>query len=552
MSSKSFVKEVAISYWPGILPIVGYLIFVAEYLFAGPNPKWVMVLLLWSLCVVLLSLWLIRGRGALIFDFLETHASRIAFGLIIVAAAVAIVVSTLQAEYFTMGARSRDMAYYNQILWNTLRGNILVGNLNQEELFSPPVTSDFALHVSPFLLVGVLPIYAIFPNFLTLLILRDLALAAAAWPLFLVARDHIGKVGGLAAVVLYFSNPTVMSQIYQEFTPLHLAPLPFFLAFRAFDRQMLGSFIVWAIVAMSMREDVAVTIVGFGLWAFLTRRQPRWLLVGILLPLVWWAVATLVVQPAFGRWGNNVSEIALAGGKPARFGIYQVLNPLRALDILSNGGAEYIYRLLRPVGFLAVLGLEGVIAMPVIGANLFYSLMSPEGINPTLRLALLPACVLIGATVLIVGRFVRNNQQSLRLFPVMLILFLPAVSLLDGIKDSLQDGWNSYTLENDADALRKVVKMIPDNASVAAPGYALPALSNRAKLYNLPALHLYLNARPDYLLLDRQLDRVTGSPILQPRYAELLADVSKSETFEKVFQEGDYMLLKRIEHETIK
>jgi hypothetical protein len=206
MNFKSMTKEESIPYWVSILPIIGYVIFVAEYLFASPNPKWVLVLLIWSFCAALLSLWLIRGG-------LESHANRIAIGLITTAAVVAITVSILQSEYFSMGMRSRDMAYYNQILWNTLRGDILVGNLNQEELFQPPVSSDFALHVSPFLLAGVLPIYAIFPHFLTLLIIRDLALAAAAWPLFTVARDHMGKLGGLAAVLFYLANPTIMSQI---------------------------------------------------------------------------------------------------------------------------------------------------------------------------------------------------------------------------------------------------------------------------------------------------------------------------------------------------
>src|SRR5690606_39645460 len=95
---------------------------------------------------------------------------------------------------FAPGVYAEDTAYYGQLLWNTLRGDILVGNLVQERLYSPPVHSDFALHISP-VLFALLPVYAVAPDHLTLLILRDIALAAAAWPLYTIARSEERRVG---------------------------------------------------------------------------------------------------------------------------------------------------------------------------------------------------------------------------------------------------------------------------------------------------------------------------------------------------------------------
>lgn len=530
-------------------PLIGYAIFLSESLFARPNPAWVFALLLWSLGATLLAAWLLKGRAARVFATLDDHAARVVVGMMCVASIVSVAVNVVQAEHFAMGMRSRDMAYYNQILWNTLRGHVLEGNLNQEVLFRPPVSSDFALHVSPFLLVGVLPIYALAPHFLTLLIVRDVAMAAAAWPLFLIARDRMGGVAGVAAAALYLINPVVMAQTFQEFTPLQLAPLPFFFALRAFTREELGKFVCWISIAMSMREDVAVTMVGFGVWALLKARRPQWSVVGLGIPLAWWGVSTLLIQPAFGRWGNNISEISLAGGERAQWGIYQILDPVRVVDVLRDGGLHYLYQLLRSVAFLPVTGLEGVLAAPVLAANLFYGLMSHEGIDAISRLALLPSCALVGTAVLVVDRISRAYRGERRIFAVLMLLLLPSANLLDGAKDAVQAGLTTYTVYNDAKTLRKMVKLIPDDASVAAPGYALPALANRARLFNLPQLHMYPKAQADYILVDRDLDRVTSSPKLQPRYVALLEEVSHSTEYETVWHEGAYALLRRVRYE---
>ncbi len=532
-----------------MLPFAGYMMFCAESIFAPPNPLWVALLLLWALCATILVGMLIRRNNTEILDVLDRKASSIVIGLIAIASVIFVAINFLQAHYFTMGMRSRDMAYYNQILWNTLHGNILAGNLNQEILLNPPASNDFALHVSPFLLVGILPIYAIFPHFSTLLVIRDLALAAAAWPLFLLVRERMGGVAGIAAVVLYLANPTVMAQSYQEFTPLQLAPLPFFLAFRAFLREELGRFLCWMAIAISMREDVAVTMAGFGVWALVRRRSHRWTVVSLGIPLIWWGVATLLIQPAFGRWGNNISEIALAGGSQAQWGIHEILlrNPLQVLQVLGEGGLHYLYRMLRSVAFLAVMGWEGLLAVPVLIANLFYGKMSHEGIEATSRLALLPSCALIGATIVLINQAARKYQRDARIFAIVMLFFLPSANLLDGMKDTAQEGLITYTLHNDAEALWEVVGLIPDSASVAAPGYALPALANRSRLFNLPQLHMYPNTRLDYILLDRDLDRVTSNPELQGAYRALLEKLSHSMEYETVWKRGEYSLLRRRE-----
>ena len=529
---------------------LAYLIFIMEAMFGIPNPAWAVALLAAAVVTAALASQLTRPLAGRILDWLDTRSAVIVMAMIVAMTVLWGGASILQAWHFALGAHAEDTAYYSQLLWNTLQGNPLAGNVQQERLYNPPVSSDLALHVSPALGL-LLPLYALAPHFLTLLIVRDIALAAAAWPLYALTRERMGGSVGIAAAGLYLVNPAVVAQGFEAFYLLHFAPLPFFLALRAFARQDLRWFGAWIVLAMSLREDVAIGVAGFGLLALVTRRPFRWTLLGLGLPVAWWLVCTMLVQPAFGHWGNNVTEIAYSGGDRAKFGIYQVLlsNPLGLLDLLRQGGFEYLYRLLRSVGFLALLGWEGVLAAPGLAANLLVGRMLDQAVDPMSRLALMPACALIGASVLTTTRvagWVRDRGRA-RIVAVVMLTVLPSVSLLDGIKDSAQERLAFYTVSNDGPALRTAVGQVPPGAAVAAPNYALPALASREKLYYLQYLHMYPGARPDYILVDRDVDRVTSNPDLRKRYTAFLAAMLETSDYDVAWRSGPYLLFRRHE-----
>lgn len=531
-----------------ILPLIGYGIWATEFLFARPNPIWATALLTWAFCAAGIALWLALSEPNPVFNYLERYAGAIVIALVVVVACILVLVSILQARYFALSVHAEDTAYYNQILWNTLKGNFLIGNVQQERLYNPPVTNDLALHVAP-VLFAILPIYAVVPSFLTLLIIRDVALAAAAWPLFLLVRDRINGSAGVAAAVLYLASPVVIAQGCEAFYLLQLAPLPFFAALRAFEQENFLPFLSWLGVALGVREDVAIALAGFGLWALLRKRQLQWVAVGLGLPVFWWGISTLVIQPAFGRVGNSAFDRALQGGGQGPLGSYQILlkDPGWILEGLHEGGLNYLYQSFRSVAFLPALGAEGLLAAPGLVANLFVGRVFYSGSDPISRFALLPSCALIGATVLVVGRLSQKYYPRVRVFPVIMLLLLPSVSLLDGLKDAVQSRLGSYTVRNDAQALREVIALIPETASVAAPNYALPALSKRATLFYVQYMHMYPHSQPDYFLLDRDSDRMPANPELRHRFISLINMLSSSPRYETIWQQGPYFLLRRVD-----
>jgi uncharacterized membrane protein len=554
-----------------MLPLIGYGIFIAESVFARPNATWALLLFLWAMGAAVVAYWLMHEKGLAVLAHIDRYAGVIAFGVIGITATVFLVVSVLQARYFALGAHAEDTAYYSQLLWNTLHGDFLAGNVQQERLYNPPVVNDLALHVSPILLVGFLPIYAIYPNFLTILVIRDIVLAAAAWPLFLLVRERVGGTAGVAAVIFYLANPVVIAQGFEAFYLMQLAPLPFFWALRAFSQKALGPFLCWMGVALSLREDVAIGMAGFGLWALVAGRQARWWAAGLGIPLVWWGITTLAIQPAFGRVGNSAFDVALAGGTQAPLNTYLVFlyDPTWIVAVMREGGMEYLYRLLRSVAFLSMLGVEGLLAAPILAALLFLARVLYIAIDPLSHHAVLPSCALIGSAIVISLKIASKSRFNINAFTIILLLFTPSVPLLDGIKDTIYARLHSYTVWNDVDHLRELVNFIPSDASVAAPNYVLPTLSNRRQLFYLQYLgepfistdllkpqeptserkryfESYPYVQPDYILLDRDLDRIATHPNLRRRYIALLESIAHSLEYETLWHRGDYVLVRRV------
>jgi hypothetical protein len=269
--------------------------------------------------------------------------------------------------------------------------------------------------------------------------------------------------------------------------------------------------------------------------------------VGLGIPVAWWAAATLVVQPAFGRWGNNVVEIALAKGAQPRWGIFELVlgNPWWVVDVLRDGGLDYLYRMLRSVGFVGALGWEGLVALPGLAANLALARAFYSGSDPISRLALLSACALVGASVVVANRIGRRHHWDMRVFAVLALVLLPSVSLVDGVKEAIRSRLAVYTVWNDAASLRDGLGRIPENASVAAPNYVLPAIASRRGLYYVNYLHMYPRQHVDYVLLDRNVERITKNAGLRERYTALLDKLVASREYEAVWQRGEYLLLRR-------
>ena len=158
---------------------------------------------------------------------------------------------------------------------------------------------------------------------------------------------------------------------------------------------------------------------------------------------------------------------------------------------------------------------------------------------------MLSSAALLGVSVLILARIAQKRGWRQQIVPVSILLILPSVSLIDGIKDVFQQRLVAYFRDNDPQLLSEVLDEIPSDRSVAAPTYLLPYLSKRKELYTLEYLDMYPGDDPDYLVLDRNINRVWSNPQRAQEYAKALFSFSNGTDYEIVWQEEDYLLLEK-------
>src|SRR5439155_17961078 len=110
------------------------------------NAMWASFLLAWAASATALAWWLTQGgRGAIgMLDYLDRRSARTALGLILATAIILAGINVLQVQHFTLSTHAEDSAYYNQLLWNTVHGDFLRGNVQQDRLFTPAVSSELA------------------------------------------------------------------------------------------------------------------------------------------------------------------------------------------------------------------------------------------------------------------------------------------------------------------------------------------------------------------------------------------------------------------------
>ena len=92
---------------------------------------------------------------------------------------------------------------------------------------------------------------------------------------------------------------------------------------------------------------------------------------------------------------------------------------------------------------------------------------------------------LVGSSVLVAARWTARagRPSDGRALALLMLLVLPAASLVDVTKDAVQERLGAHTVDNDGAALREAIPRIPRSASVAAPNYALPVLACPERLY---------------------------------------------------------------------
>ena len=421
-----------------------------------------------------------------------------------------------------------DLGNMVQAVWSTAHGHPLrVTDLQGEQI------SRLGAHVDP-ILVLFAPLWWIWPSAHMLLTAQAIAIALGALPVFWLARKHLGSERAAACFALaYLLLPAVEWLTLNEFHPVALA-LPLLLyAFWFLDEDRLGRFAVFAVLAAATKEELALAVVGLGIWYALAKGRRRTGAAIAATGIAWSALAIGVVIPHFNHGASSFyARYGEVGGSPRGLLHTAFHHPGRLVSkAFSERGLDYVAQLGLPLALLFLAApLVLVAAVPDLALNLLSSTHTQTSIHHHYTAGILPALVV--ASVL-------GAAKVRRPMPVAAIA-LVAAALGNVFLGALSQATKNHVTRHDRIAAR-ALRLIPGDAVVTATNSLGAHLSARRRFLSFPirdgATWIAVDrTKPSYL--DRSNDPAAA--------ARALAALRRDPRWRVVFAEDGVLVFRRV------
>lgn len=468
-----------------------------------------------------------------------------------------------------------DEAEVHQLIYNTSKGNFLLGQTTQRE------TCRYGLndHVEPiYLLFSV--IYKIVPNITTLYFLRALFIAASIIPLYLIFAYKLGNknlavlFGGLFLLFspLNYMHLTSLKMI-QYFVPIGLLNYYYFSVKRYKD------FIFCLFAALFIHETVVFFGIAFAILALIEKRNVKWVIAPIVICGIYGFVAFKIILPLItmpgyssfvqgGGGANNLNELL----------IYTITHPTEILkNIHDKSRIDYLIQIFKPTLFLAILAPTTLILAVSQFLQLLLAVEPITNAKGHWLTMIVPFVYLSSIFGLIkIYNYFKTDLQSSKLSKILqyLLILIFTVSIISSNMgnnilgqqagdfihdarfinvDNIFDKEYYMVDKNDLTAW-KLINMVPKDSTVTATGDLLVPLSHRSNLKEFGRNYVnYLDS--DFMLLNTQImyngsghyallsqDQKRNAELIDRQVNQLLA--SKKWIIKE--KENSFYLLKRI------
>jgi len=396
---------------------------------------------------------------------------------------------------------SYDLALENNLVWNALHGN----GFFRSTPYSGPTGSHFANHATFFSYV-LAPIYALAQSPETLLIIQATMIGAAAIPLFLFARRHLGAWPACLIALCYLVYPPVHGANLYEFHYLPLGAVFLWSALYLLESKRDWLAAVAVILALSVREDVGAGLAIIGAYLLLTGQRPRAGLAVAVLGTIHFCALKLVFMPMMANGQESFTWMytkLLPTGKNTFGDILKTVvgNPAFTLDTLVE--REKLFYLLQLFVPLAFLPLRRPIILLLILPGFFFTLLA-TGYPPLVQTSFQytfhwTVFLFIGMVAALEGP--RQAERDPRAETVrrraalvgLTCAMLPVSYQLGAIfqHHTIRAGFAVFQFDTSPQdrtnlaALERIAQKLPPQASVAASDNLLPHVSNRPQAYTL-------------------------------------------------------------------
>lgn len=466
----------------------------------------------------------------LTFDFLkDTTLKRI----LTLSAIFYVLILIFALNRFYSFYASYDQGLFEQLFWNTIHGHLFQGSLSSGQ--SSAVITDgqvhqvFYCHLGQHFVIDFLlwmPLYVLFPNGVTLVILQVTLITIAGLILYALARHYLPPQIAFLITASYYGANAVIGPTLANFYEHCQIPLFVFSLLLCLEKRKWWLFWLFVILTLGIREDTGIIIFGIGLYLIFIR---RYLSLGISLCLagfLYVAFITNVVMPLFSNDNSRLylsgyfSKFAPGNNHPTTLQIFWgiITHPNLVIESLFfpfDKRIKYFLGQWLPLGFISVISPT---AWLITAPPLLVLLIADNklALSMSVRFALTIVPGLFYGTILWwsqnKSKFkLRSRRWWIRCISLSLIITIissPHNTFYFLIPESFQP-WIYIPLTRQwehTQHIQDLMKSIPADATVSATTSILPHLANRRGIIRLPALKLEVDHKQvidiDYALAD--------------------------------------------------
>jgi uncharacterized membrane protein len=276
------------------------------------------------------------------------------------ALAVVILAATLYAAFFIfytlrwhykLRTGNYDLSINNNLMYGGLHGRFL-----ESPVVFPKDPPKYLANHAKFGAYLFLPIYAIVPRAETLLVIQSVFIGFGALPFFAFVRRHLPEWMALVLALSYLAYYPLHGASFSEFQALPVAAFFVFTAVWAADAKRYRILAAAIVIALLMREDVAIGLAAFGAFLLLTGYRPvPGLVIACVAACYFFFLRFYVMEQAGSWWFPNMYKDLWADGEKGFRSVVKTLatNPLFVLSkIIVEKKILYLLHLLVPLVFL--------------------------------------------------------------------------------------------------------------------------------------------------------------------------------------------------------
>jgi uncharacterized membrane protein len=278
-------------------------------------------------------------------------------------------------SHHAMRTASLDLGLEENLVWNALHWS---RPFFKTSPLGGPTASHFGYHAT-FISYLLAFIYAIAPRAETMLIVQAVMVGAAAIPLFLYARRHLGGWAACLLAYAYLLYPPVHGANLYDFHYLPIGVFFLWLSLYALDARRPVLTVLAVVLTLLVREDVGAGLAIVGAYLLLTGQRPRAGLVVAAIGAGWFVALKMIIMPRVLNGDSSflyMYQSLVPSGDNSFGGVLKtaLANPTFTLNtLLERDKLVYLLELFTPIAFLALRRPIGLLCcLP----GIFFTLLS--------------------------------------------------------------------------------------------------------------------------------------------------------------------------------